>query len=69
MDCDTTGIEPMLGVVVFKKMVGGGYLLEFSLNDAKPDGHYHSLKVRVDREGLQLHARQGYFMQKPDKNK
>ena len=24
MDCDTTGIEPMLGVVVFKKMVGGG---------------------------------------------
>ena len=26
MDCDTTGIEPMLGVVVFKKMVGGGYL-------------------------------------------
>ncbi len=27
MDCDTTGIEPMLGVVVFKKMVGGGYLM------------------------------------------
>ena len=26
MDCDTTGIEPMLGVVVFKKLVGGGYL-------------------------------------------
>ena len=25
-DCDTTGIEPMLGVVVFKKMAGGGYL-------------------------------------------
>ena len=24
MDCDTTGIEPMLGVVVFKKLVGGG---------------------------------------------
>jgi ribonucleoside-diphosphate reductase alpha chain len=26
MDCDTTGIEPMLGVVVFKKLVGGGHL-------------------------------------------
>lgn len=26
MDCDTTGIEPMLGVVVFKKIVGGGLL-------------------------------------------
>jgi ribonucleoside-diphosphate reductase alpha chain len=26
MDCDTTGIEPMLGVIVFKKLVGGGYL-------------------------------------------
>ena len=26
MDCDTTGIEPMLGVVIFKKLVGGGYL-------------------------------------------
>ena len=26
MDCDTTGIEPMLGVVTFKKLVGGGYM-------------------------------------------
>jgi ribonucleoside-diphosphate reductase alpha chain len=26
MDCDTTGIEPMLGVIVFKKLVGGGNL-------------------------------------------
>jgi ribonucleoside-diphosphate reductase alpha chain len=26
MDCDTTGIEPMLGLVTFKKMVGGGYM-------------------------------------------
>jgi ribonucleoside-diphosphate reductase alpha chain len=26
MDCDTTGIEPMLGVIVYKKMVGGGNL-------------------------------------------
>jgi len=26
MDCDTTGVEPMLGVIVYKKMVGGGNL-------------------------------------------
>lgn len=26
MDCDTTGIEPMLGVLVFKKIVGEGVL-------------------------------------------
>lgn len=26
MNCDTTGVEPMLGVVTFKKAVGGGYL-------------------------------------------
>ena len=24
MDCDTTGIEPDLGLVKFKKLVGGG---------------------------------------------
>jgi len=27
MDCDTTGIEPMLGVVVYKKIVGEGVLM------------------------------------------
>jgi ribonucleoside-diphosphate reductase alpha chain len=26
MDCDTTGIEPMLGLVTWKKLVGGGYM-------------------------------------------
>jgi len=26
MDCDTTGIEPMLALVAFKKLVGGGYM-------------------------------------------
>ncbi len=27
MDCSTTGVEPMLGVVTHKKLVGGGYIL------------------------------------------
>jgi ribonucleoside-diphosphate reductase alpha chain len=26
MDCDTTGVEPMLGLVTWKKLVGGGYM-------------------------------------------
>jgi VWFA-related protein len=41
------------------------YLLEFSIDDLKPDGYYHRLKVRLDREGMQLWARQGYFVPKP----
>ena len=45
------------------------YLLELSLDDVKPDGHYHRLKVNVVREGLQIQARRGYFTPKPEKNK
>lgn len=45
------------------------YLLEFSLEHVKPDGAYHRLKVKVDRDGLQLKARGGYFAPKPEKSK
>jgi VWFA-related protein len=37
------------------------YLLEFSLQDVKLNGTYHSLKVEVMRSGLTLQARGGYF--------
>lgn len=37
------------------------YTLGFYLD--KPDGKYHELKVRVDRPGVQLNHRQGYFAQ------
>jgi VWFA-related protein len=45
------------------------YLLEFSPDNAKPDGTYHHLKVKVDRDGVQIQARRGYFTPKPDKKK
>ncbi|HXQ98002.1 MAG TPA: VWA domain-containing protein [Candidatus Limnocylindrales bacterium] len=45
------------------------YLLEFSLENVKLDGAYHRLKVKVDRDGLQLQARRGYFAPVPEKGK
>jgi hypothetical protein len=43
------------------------YLLQFSSDDAKPDGTYHHQKVKVDRDGVEVQARRGYFAPKPDK--
>jgi VWFA-related protein len=43
------------------------YLLEFSPEKVKRDGTYHPLKVKVNRGGLTLQARRGYYAPKPDK--
>ena len=43
------------------------YLLQFSLDGVKPDGKYHRLKVKLNRDGLRMQARQGYFAAKPAK--
>jgi VWFA-related protein len=45
------------------------YLLEFSVKNVKQDGTYHRLKVKVDRSGLNLQARHGYFAPKPVKHR
>jgi VWFA-related protein len=45
------------------------YLLEFSLADTKPDGQYHPLKVKVDREHVQVQSRGGYFSPRSEKLK
>ncbi len=45
------------------------YVLELSLDNVKQDGSYHRLKVKVDRDGVDLQARRGYFLPKPEKHK
>jgi VWFA-related protein len=45
------------------------YLLEFSLDDTKPDGQYHPLKVKVARDHVQVQNRRGYFAPKSEKLK
>ena len=44
------------------------YLLEFTPQNAKADGSYHKLKVKVDQDGVKLQARHGYFAPKAKKN-
>jgi VWFA-related protein len=45
------------------------YVLEFSPENVKPDGSYHRLKVKVDRDAAQIQARRGYFVPQPEKDK
>ena len=42
------------------------YMLGFSAGDAKPDGSFHELKVKVDNaQKLTLQTRKGYYLPKP----
>ncbi len=58
MDCDTTGIEPMLGVVVFKKMVGGGYLtlVNQAVETALTGFHYEAPAIEGIKQYILTHG-------------
>jgi VWFA-related protein len=45
------------------------YLIELSPDNIKANGSYHRLKVKVNRDGLQIQVRHGYFAPKPEKKK
>jgi VWFA-related protein len=45
------------------------YLLSFSTANMKPNGAYHSIKVKVDQPHMNIQARRGYFAAAPEKNK
>jgi len=43
------------------------HMLELPLDGVKADGTYHHLKVNLDRTDVQITARTGYFLAKPEK--
>ena len=43
------------------------YVLEISVAEVKRNGSFHTLKVNVNRKDVDVQARRGYFMPKPEK--
>ena len=57
------GIETLMAPPEFE------YLLEVSLKDVKQTGTFHLLQVKVDRPGVHVQARHGYFAPKEAQSK
>ena len=44
------------------------YLIAFQAPDAKPDGRFHSITVKVNRPGVEVRTRKGYYAQPISRN-
>ena len=64
MDCDTTGIEPDIALVKYKKLVGGGMLK--IVNRTVPLALASSATRRADRRHRRLHRRARDHRGRPD---
>jgi VWFA-related protein len=57
------------GLAMLVDVPESSYLLEISLKDEKATGAFHRLQVKVDKPGLEVHARNGYIAPKPASGK
>src|SRR5260370_2633711 len=64
MDCDTTGIEPDLALVKFKKLVGGGYMQSVNQTVPRAPAHLGWQPERVEAIGEYI-AEHGHVVDAP----
>jgi hypothetical protein len=57
------------GVALALDDASASYSLGYYPSDKKWDGKYRTIKVKVDRDGLEVHHRQGYFAIDPSQEK
>lgn len=57
------------GVALALEDASASYTLGYYPSDKRWDGKYRTIKVKVDRDGLEVHHRQGYFAIDPSQEK